>query len=335
MTRTALILSLCLAISIPAISASCDGGSRNRDAVDGRAAAPSSDPSAAARGSDGALRIHFELERNKVILPVRVGDSRLLRVLLDTGMHFDGLLLYKKELKESLGTDDLMEVRVGGAGPDEASNAVMADSVVFSIGDAELSGQRIIVLQNGLFDDFPSDGVSGHSLFGHYAVEIDYDSLVIVLHEPGSLTVDDSWTSIPLTFKGNRIPWVEASVVVAEGEEMPVSLYIDLASGEAVEMLIRDGMLYQLPPDLEEVYLGRGLSGDINGYRGRISSLRLGPFVLQDVTAAFADARVRSKQPGADGVLANNALRRFNLIFDYGNERLYLKPNGHFEEPFE
>jgi hypothetical protein len=335
MKRTLLAVSLCLAVSIPIIFFSCDGGQRSRDPADGQAAASRRDTPAAVPGSDGAIRIPFELDRNKVILPIRVGDSRVLRVLLDTGMHFDGLLLYKKELKESLGTDDLMEVRVGGAGPGDASNAVMADSVAFSIGDTEFPGQRIIVLQNGLFDDFPGDGVSGYSLFGHYAVEIDYDSLVIVLHEPESLTVDDSWTSIPITFKSNRIPWVEASVVVTEGEEMPVSLYIDLASGEAVEMLIHDGMLYELPQDLEEVYLGRGLSGDINGYRGRISSLRLGPFILKDVTAAFVDARVRSKQPGADGVLANNALRRFNLVFDYGKERLYLKPNGHFEDPFE
>ncbi len=118
-------------------------------------------------------------------------------------------------------------------------------------------------------------------------------------------------------------------------EEIPVSLYIDLASGEAVEMLIHDGMLYNLPPGLEEVFLGRGLSGDVTGYRGKISSLRLGPYILKNVLAAFADAKVRSKQPGADGVLANNALRRFNIIFDYAHEKLYLKPNGHFAEPFE
>ncbi len=333
MKRAALGVALCLALLLPEIFYSCGGGSRNRDAGDGQAAT-SGYASAAASVEDGPLRIPFELDRNKVILPVRIGGSRVLRVLLDTGMHFDGLLLYRKELKESLGTDDLMDVHVGGAGPDGASNAVMADSVVFSIGDALLPGQRVIVLQDGRFDGFPGDGVSGYSLFGHYAVEIDYDSLLITLHDTDSLVVDVSWESIPMTFKGNMIPWVEAAVSVTDGDELPVSLYIDLASGEAVEMLIRDGMLYQLPSDLEEVYLGRGLSGDINGYRGRIFSFRLGSFTLKDVTAAFVDAEVRSKQPGADGVLANNALRRFNLIFDYGNERLYLKPNGHFEEPF-
>ena len=332
MKRAVPWLALCLALSIPEIFLSCDGGSRRRDADEGRSAAPKGE-AAALSAAEGGLRIPFELDRNKVILPVRVGKSRVFRVLLDTGMHFDGLLLYKKELKESLGTDELMEVRVGGAGPDGASNAVMADSVVFSIGEAELPPQRVIVLQDGRFDGFPSDGVSGYSLFGHYKVEIDYDSLLITLHD--TVALDDSWTMIPIAFKGNMIPWVDAAVSIDGGDEVPVSLYIDLASGEAIEMLIQDGMLYELPAGLEEVYLGRGLSGDINGYKGRISSFRLGPFTLKDVTAAFVDAEVRSKQPGADGVLANNALRRFNLVFDYANERLYIKPNGHFEEPFE
>ena len=27
--------------------------------------------------------------------------------------------------------------------------------------------------------------------------------------------------------------------------------------------------------------------------------------------------------------------QQVNVIFDYGNERLYLKPNRHFDTPFE
>ncbi len=64
-------------------------------------------------------------------------------------------------------------------------------------------------------------------------------------------------------------------------------------------------------------------------------SLDLGPFSLRDVTTAFAPAAVRSRQQGAEGVLSNNALRRFNVFFDYRSETLYLKPNGHYREPVD
>ena len=117
--------------------------------------------------------------------------------------------------------------------------------------------------------------------------------------------------------------------------DIPVSLYIDLASSEALELLTRDSMIYTLPQGLEDYYLGRGLSGDIYGQKGRISALKIGSHYLKDVLTAFAPAEIRSKQAGADGVLGNNAMRRFNLIFDYKNARLYIKANTYFTEPFE
>ena len=46
--------------------------------------------------------------------------------------------------------------------------------------------------------------------------------------------------------------------------------------------------------------------------------------------ASFASAKIRSKQDNADAILGNESLRRFNLIFDYSNSKLYLKPNTHF-----
>ena len=204
MNRSVSILALSLAgLIIPALL-SCGGGSGGGDAEGIRGEAHSSgapsETSTAVR-NDTPLHIPFELERNKVILPVRVGGSRVMRVLLDTGMHFDGLLVYNRDLKDSLGIDDFIDVQVGGAGSGAASNAVMSDSVTFSIGDTELEGQRIIILTGDRFEGFPSDGVSGYSLLGHYAVEIDYDLSLITLHDPDDLVVDDSWGSLPLTFK--------------------------------------------------------------------------------------------------------------------------------------
>ena len=62
--------------------------------------------------------------------------------------------------------------------------------------------------------------------------------------------------------------------------------------------------------------------------------MKLGSFYLNDVVTTFAPAEIRSKQEDADGIIGNDVLRRFNLIFDYKNEKLYLKPNPFFSEPF-
>ncbi|KPK73219.1 hypothetical protein AMJ87_02375 [candidate division WOR_3 bacterium SM23_60] len=278
--------------------------------------------------------IPFKLSRNKIILPVRVGDSRELKIILDTGMHFEGLLVYNKDLKDSITLENEIEVQVPGAGADSASTAVMADSMSFHMGAVKFTNQRIIILQSDRMAGFTSDGVTGYSLFGNYTVEVDYDKMIITLHESKEVKVDSSWEWLPMTFKDNKIPWIEAAVNINGKKEVPVSVYIDLASSEAIELLVRKAMKFDLPDELKESYLGRGLSGDIYGHEGRIASLKLGSFYLENIPTAFAPAEVRSKQEGADGIIGNNALRRFNLIFDYKNARLYIKPNEYFSEPF-
>jgi hypothetical protein len=281
--------------------------------------------------SSTAIHIPFELQRNKIILPVTVGDSRVLKVILDTGMSFEGLLIYEDE---GISLENGIEVLVPGAGADEPSTALMAESALFHIGDVECTNQRIIVLKSETMKGFPSDGVTGYSLFGNYIVEVDYDRSLIVLHQEEKVNVDTSWHTLALTFKDNRIPWIEATINTTGEQEVPVSLYIDLASSEALELLVREHMAFELPDNLEDSYLGRGLSGDIYGQTGKITSLKLASFELTDVLTAFAPAEVRSKQEGADGILGNNALRRFNCIYDYENLKLYIKPNFFYSEPF-
>ncbi len=289
--------------------------------------APTTTSSAADR-----IEIPFKLINNVIILPVRLGDSREFKVILDTGMHFEGLLLYNIDPEDSVALEKPVQVLAPGAGGDEPSTALMADSMSFFVGRLECKNQKIIVVQNDRMEGFSSEGVTGYSLFGNYAVEIDYDNMIIALYEP-PLKVDSSWQAVPMTFKTNNIPWIEGAVNINGAEEIPVSLYIDLASGDALELLVKEDMKFHLPDNLEDAYLGTGLSGDIHGQSGRIASLKLGFFHLNDVTTSFAPAEIRSKQDNADGILGNNSLRRFNIIFDYKGKALYLKPNSHFNEP--
>lgn len=125
---------------------------------------------------------------------------------------------------------------------------------------------------------------------------------------------------------------METLVTVGEESLVKMSIYIDYASREAVELLIHPDVKYKLPENLSEYYLGRGLSGDIYGKKGKVSKVTLGDFVLENVSTAFALSEVRSKQKGADGILGNNFFKRFNVIFNYAEKNLYLKPSNYFND---
>jgi hypothetical protein len=278
--------------------------------------------------------IPFVLINNKTILTARIGDSRMIRIVLDSGLGWDGMVITNTDLVDSIDLRFPMEASLSGAGNSGESTAVFSDSMTFTIGSKEFKNQRIVILRRGGFRGASFDGVTGYSIFGHYTVEVNYDRSEITLYKHGELKIDNSWAEIPIYFRENLIPWMDAGIVIKNEKPIPISCYIDYASSEAIELLMKSDQKFKMPALTEDYYLGRGLSGDINGKTGRISKVILGSYELTDVKAAFAPSEVRSKQKGADGVISNNLLRRFNLIFDYEGRKLFIKPNSFFKEPF-
>ncbi|MBN3036742.1 MAG: hypothetical protein JW861_14245 [Bacteroidales bacterium] len=280
------------------------------------------------------VEIPVQCIRNATLVTVKIGDVSIPDIMLDTGLPYDGILIYNPGYSDSLDLSRAMQVRLGGAGDGEASHALMIDSTEFSLGHVNLVNQRIILLQGDAYKGFPTNGVLGYSIFGHYAVELDYDRQIMTLRHYGKMDPDSSWTEVPLFFRDNNIPWMEAFVAVEDEPPVPLSMYIDFADRDAIVLLEKPGMKFKLPEETEEVFLGRGLSGDIYGKKGPISRLIIGDHELKQVNASFAPAEVRSRQRGADAVMGSGILTRFNLIFDYSNRKLYIKPNSRFDDPF-
>jgi Aspartyl protease len=283
----------------------------------------------------GEIRhVPFMLSHNRVIIPTRVNGSRPLDLILDTGMRFDGVYLFNRELAKEIDMTGAIEVRVPGAGSGQASTAQMIESGTLAFGDVTVDSQRVIISQSAHTQGFPTGGVIGWNLFGHYTVEIDYDQERITLHDTTALQLDSTWTSLPIVLK-NDLPFLECRVEVVKGEIVPMTVYIDLASGDALELLVKPGQRFSMPDSLKSAYLGTGLSGDVRGSVGRSEHLWVGEFMLSDIRTSFAPAEIRSKQQGADGILGNDCIRRFNVIFDYAHKRLHVRPSKYFAVPFE
>ena len=213
----------------------------------------------------------IKVDRNRTHVTVTVGNVVIPDIIIDTGFAFDGLMIYNPDYKDSLDLTNAIEVRIGGAGSGEASTAFMLDSAEFSLGDLKIKNQRIFVLKSETYKGFPSNGLIGYSIFGHYITEFNYDNNTLSLYEEDSIEVDDSLSIIPLYFKDNKIPWMDASIVIEDEEPVPISTYIDYASGDPVVLLEKPDQKFVLPKETENVHIGRGLSGDIYGKTGYIS----------------------------------------------------------------
>jgi hypothetical protein len=279
--------------------------------------------------------IPFKFERNKVLIPVNIGSSRTFNLILDSGFGYDGIILFNRELADSITLTQRIIVQIPGAGNGPPSQGIMSESETFYSGTCEFKNQRIIILQNDLFKGSQTDGVIGYSYFGHHKVEVNYDNKIITLHDSSDRPDESGWESVPLTFDELNKPHLNVYISVENEAPVCLDVYIDYAASLSLELTIKDGMKFRLPEKFEADYEGYGLSGDIKGKTARISYFKIGKYEFKNVTATFFEGNSRSKDKTADGVISNDALRRFNLIFDYQNKKLLLKPNKSFNDAFE
>jgi hypothetical protein len=268
--------------------------------------------------------VPFELVRGIPVVPIQVGDGPVLRIVLDTGMGFDGVLVYDP-VTDSAFLAEADSVLIPGAGAGEPARGLMAESASFRAGPVEFKDQRLICLVDGTMDGMPSQGVTGYSFFGHWTVEMDYDRQTMVLHEPGEFEPDSSWTVVPIEIRRNNMPWLKLRASMTGQDSVELDCYLDLPARETVEFLVREEMRFELPGGLEEAYLGRGLSGDIHGWTGQVAWVELDTFRFEDLDVAFAPAQVRTKQIGGEAVVGGLLLGRFNVVYDYAGEKLYVR----------
>jgi len=136
------------------------------------------------------------------------------------------------------------------------------------------------------------------------------------VHEPGAFEPGSSWTELTMVPRKNGTPWIKLRVSLAGEEPQELDSFIDLADNAELVLLVSDSAKFKVPEDVEPVYLGRGISGDVHGSKGRAALVQLDTYRLKDLAVGFAPDRVRSKQPGADAVIGGSLLARFNTVYD-------------------
>ena len=285
-------------------------------------------------------RVPFRLIDNHIVVAVTVNGTTELNMILDTGLGSPGVILFDHELAARMDLKGTTRVQLGGGGTDRSSRyARVATGGRISVAGVEFTGQSILVLEeSGVFGGSYADGIIGATLFGH-VVEIDYERCVLNLSKALSGEPSEYGHRFDLRFTAG-IPVVAASVEMAAGREVPVELLVD--TGANAPLLLFTFSHERLRPagpmaEGRERVLAEGLTGRMLGTLSRIPRLTLGPFVLDEVVAALPDEATMggARQLGRHGMLGNEVLQRFTVVFDYPASRMFLKPNGQHARRFE
>jgi hypothetical protein len=259
--------------------------------------------------------------------------------LLDTGVNIS--LITEPNLGEELGLRRGERFRVMGAGGEGGLDAYRADSIRVTMPGVEAQTLTFLVLSNDALDlsgyvGIPMHGILGSDLFSSFVMRIHPQAGQLELFDPLHFKTPRNrrWTSMPLTLEGGKA-YLNTDVKISDTLTLPLKLVLDTGAGHALSLETKSDPRLLVPAQRLRSQLGRGLSGFINGYLGRVASMQLGKYQVRSLITSFPDAdQVRSEVP-RNGNIGFELLKRFDLIIDYPHNRLMLQPNGLFRDPFE
>lgn len=288
-----------------------------------------------------SITIDFKSASNLIIIPVTINNSDTLNFILDTGVRFP--IITELPFVNKLELNYLMPVQIQGLGDGNELTAYRSGNNSMNIEGLTARNQEVQMIIDENFQishmlGIPVHGLIGFNLFKDYIVEIDYINEKISLFKPEFYKYRDRKNDIilPLHFDGNK-PFVRTTIVTDEMAEVPVKLLIDTGASDAIWLSEKSDERIKLPQNHIETFLGRGLSGDLYGVKGRIDGIWVGPLVLPKPIVAFPNSELIDQLISSNdrnGTIGAEILRRFQVTIDYRNSRLTLRPTNKVREEF-
>jgi hypothetical protein len=178
------------------------------------------------------------------------------------------------------------------------------------------------------------DGIIGYSFFSRYIVKVNFDSSRIEIFQQGSIRYPSGgyllhplFTTLPiqpLVLKDERT--IGANFYLDTGAGLSFFLSKDFADDSAV--IMNQIKLFPIQ--------AQGLGGNKRMMITVIKEVRIGPYRFRKVQTYILDDEYNATSyPFLGGLLGNDILKRFNIIFNYKKREIHLLPNGHFRERFE
>jgi predicted aspartyl protease len=287
------------------------------------------------------IEIDFKQINNLIIIPVSINGSDTMNFILDTGVKDP--IITELTLVEKLDLNYMQPVELRGLGNEKLTQAYQSGDNIISLPGLKAEHQKINVI---LDEDFqisqiigmPVHGLIGFNLFKHYIIRVDYQTQKIKLIKPQFFDYEPRTNDIvlPIFFSKGK-PVVKSEVVQEDGTVVPVSLLIDTGASDAMWLSTKTDSTLKVPSQNIFAFLGAGLGGDLFGYKGRLSALWVGGKTLPSPIVSYPESDFVNNiifSEKRNGSIGGEILRRFTVTFDYHNNRVILRPNSDFNDPF-
>lgn len=280
------------------------------------------------------LTLPFRYE-GYILLQAKINGKHNAKLLLDTGA--DELLLDEQYFN---GTGIIIErsqrAQLPGAGAEPQTITVVLDPMTVQLDTITYRPRYVPLMDLRSIVGEKADGIIGPAFLRPYFTEIDFDNQQLTLHnDPAVLAGFDS---IKLEVRNNRY-YLPATIEAADGLTVRGNLQFDLGNSGTVILTSPTALEHDLASKISKKMKffndSGGAGGRIEGYQFRANSLTIGRTRLAapciEWSTDTGGALAKSEHAG---LLGNEILERFRVIFDLKNAVLYLQPRPNLNEPF-
>jgi hypothetical protein len=276
----------------------------------------------------------FKMVNGHVLVMVGVNGAPMTFVL-DSGAEATVITETAATNKLKLPKDN--PLTISGQGNAGDPTAFVVNDVRIDAGDFSIKNMSVIYAPTDAmpFDSYEEtyfDGVLGADFFNCCLVEINHDQQTLYLSKPGTEKErqynNENWQKLAIDVQSNT-PFLTTQID-NDGSIKQIKVMLDTGSNGTLSLFAGKGD-FTIP---EQTYVTRstGISGDSINHLGMLTELTFGKYQFTDFPTNFR-TQGSNHQSGSHGVLGNQIMQRFNLVFDFPNQAIWVQPNMNYSRP--
>lgn len=272
-----------------------------------------------------------------ILLKVKMNKiNQELDFVFDTGAS-TGVI--DKATAKKLGLDSTEKVRVPGAGGVETYDLIRNQQLKIS-DKIDLSIPYMVSVDMTRFHEVSDkryQGIIGYNLIHQNIMKIDYQNEELIIYKSFEDIDLNGYEKIPFEFHSGAIPKIKLSFTL-NGQKYSGDVLFDSGAAQTLSIntpFVKKNNLNSLV-DKKVVLKSENLGSTSTSEKIAIESVRIGKYKLNDLSIILSeDKQGVSSYDGLLGILGGKIIKRFNIILDYNNSTMYLKPNVLYKESFE